>query len=214
MEKEDLEKVVRSKIKPIIDEAMQKFIGARIVEIGTDISDNLAKSPFLDIEIDTSLTFKDAKDVFKKRYVSRLLQTHLGNVSKVADLLGIDRRSIHRLINSLKINIEKIRQNLLSKEYFQEETVKDVIETKLDEYKQIITPQKLKKMYASVPKISKDIIKELPTAPLTLKDAEEAFEKRFIVKSLEENEFNVSKTARHMGLRYETLHRKIKALGL
>jgi DNA-binding NtrC family response regulator len=50
--------------------------------------------------------------------------------------------------------------------------------------------------------------------PPTLKDAEEEFEKRFIVKALEENNFNVSKTSRKIGLRYETLHRKMKALGL
>lgn len=214
MAKEDLEKVVKSRIKPIIDDAMQKFIGARIVEIGTDISDNLAKSHFLDIEVNTRLKFRDAKDLFKKKYVSRLLQTHLGNISKVADILGIDRRSIHRLINGLKINIAEIRKHLLSKEYAQQEAVKGMIETKLDEYKQIIKPEKLKKMYASVPEISKDIIKELPDSPPTLKEAEEEFEKMFIVKVLEENNFNVSRTARKIGLRYETLHRKIKALGL
>ena len=128
MAREDLEKVVKSRIKPIIDDAMQKFIGARIIEIGTDISDSLAKSPFLDIEVDTSLKFKKAKDEFKKKFIARLLQTHLGNISKVAEILGIDRRSIHRLVKGLKIDIAKIRKHLLSKEYAQQEAVKDVIE--------------------------------------------------------------------------------------
>lgn len=214
MAREDLEKVVKSRVKPIIDGAMQKFIGARIVELESDISDSLAKNPLFEVEIDTSLKFKKAKDNFKRSYISKLLQTHLGNISKVADVLGIDRRSIHRLIKSLKINIEKIRKNLLSKEYAQEEAVKDVIESALGEYKQVINPERLKKMYEEVPKLSKDIMKELPKMPPTLKEAEEDFERRFIVRALKENKFNVSKTARKIGLRYETLHRKMKALGL
>ncbi|MBN2111653.1 hypothetical protein JW707_01000 [Candidatus Woesearchaeota archaeon] len=214
MAKEDLEKVMKSRIKPIIEEAMQKFLGARVVEIESDISDRIARSPLVDVEIDTSLSFRKAKDSFKRHYISRLLQTHLGNISKVADLIGIDRRSIHRLIKELKIDVEEIRKNLLSREYAREEAVKDVIESTLDEYKQVVNPQRLKKMYAEVPEISKDILKELPEAPMTLKDALEGFEKMFIMKSLKENGFNVSKTAKKIGLRYETLHRKMKALGL
>lgn len=214
MAKEDLEKVVKNKVKPIIEEAMQKFLGARVVEIGSDISDRVAKSPLIDIEIDTSLSFKKAKDHFKRKYISKFLQTHLGNISKVADLIGIDRRSIHRLINELKIDVEEIRKNLLSREYARKEAVKDVIESTLNEYKQVINPQRLKKMYAGVPEISKDILKALPEAPLTLKEALEEYEKIFIMKVLKENDFNVSKTAKKIGLRYETLHRKMKAFGL
>ncbi len=52
MAREDLEKVMKSRIKPIIDGAMQKFLGARIVEIETDISDRVV-SPLLEVEIDT-----------------------------------------------------------------------------------------------------------------------------------------------------------------
>jgi DNA-binding NtrC family response regulator len=213
MAKEELEKIMKGRIKPIIDSAMQKFIGARVVEIETDISDRLA-NPLLEFEIDTARGFKKSKEMFKKSYVSKLLQTHLGNISKVADILGVDRRSIHRLIKSLKINVDKIRDNLLSEQYAREEEVKDIIEETLGDYKGIISPEKLRKMYAGVPEISKDIIKELPKSPLSLKEAEEEFEKRFIVKALKENKFNISKTARKIGLRYETLHRKMKVLGL
>ncbi len=212
--KEDLERVVKSRVKPIIDSAMQKIIGARIVEIGTDITDRLAKNPLFEVEIDTSKGFKKAKDNFKKMFLTKLLQTHLCNVSKVADLAGIDRRSIHRLIKGLKIGISKIRKNLLSKEYAQEEAVKGVVESAIDEYKQAINPERLKKIYAAVPEISKDLIKELPKSPPTLKEAEEEFEKKFIMKALKENKFNISKTARKIKLRYETLHRKMKSLGL
>ena len=214
MAREDLEKVIKSRVKPIIDEAMQKFIGARIVEIETDISDRVAKSPLFDFEVDTSRGFKAAKDSFKREYIIRLLQTHLANISKAADLAGIDRRSIHRLIKDLKIDISKIRKQLVSAEYAQEEAVKGIVESAIGEYKQVISPQRLKKIYGGVPEISKDITKELPKSPPTLKEAEEEFEKRFILQALKENKFNASKTAKKIGLRYETLHRKMKAFGL
>jgi DNA-binding NtrC family response regulator len=212
--KEDLERVIKSRVKPIIDNAMQKLIGARIVEIGTDITDRLAKNPMFDVEIDTGKSFKKAKEGFKKAFLTKLLQTHLCNVSKVADIAGIDRRSIHRMIKGFRINISRIRKNLLSKEYAQEEAVKDIVESAIDEYKQAINPERLKRIYAAVPEISKDLIKELPKMPPTLKEAEEEFERKFILKALKENKFNISKTARKIKLRYETLHRKMKALGL
>ncbi|MBI5848026.1 MAG: sigma-54-dependent Fis family transcriptional regulator [Nitrospirae bacterium] len=44
-----------------------------------------------------------------------------------------------------------------------------------------------------------------------LKDAREAFEKDFIIKKLEENSWNVSKTAELLDIERSNLHRKIKA---
>ncbi|MCM0604566.1 MAG: sigma-54-dependent Fis family transcriptional regulator [Xanthomonadaceae bacterium] len=48
----------------------------------------------------------------------------------------------------------------------------------------------------------------------TLRDARDAFEKVFIQKSLEENSWNVSKTAQTLGIERSHLHKKIKAYGL
>jgi two-component system, NtrC family, nitrogen regulation response regulator NtrX len=45
----------------------------------------------------------------------------------------------------------------------------------------------------------------------TLKDARESFEKDFITKKLEENNWNVSKTAEILDIERSNLHRKIKA---
>ncbi|NJD56402.1 MAG: sigma-54-dependent Fis family transcriptional regulator [Nitrospirae bacterium] len=45
----------------------------------------------------------------------------------------------------------------------------------------------------------------------TLKDARDAFEKDFIARKLEENGWNVSKTAEILGIERSNLHRKIKA---
>jgi two-component system nitrogen regulation response regulator NtrX len=48
----------------------------------------------------------------------------------------------------------------------------------------------------------------------TLKEARESFEKDFITKKLEENRWNVSKTAELLGIERSNLHRKIKAYGI
>jgi two-component system nitrogen regulation response regulator NtrX len=47
-----------------------------------------------------------------------------------------------------------------------------------------------------------------------LRDAREAFEKHFIIKKLEENKWNISKTAEVLEIERSNLHRKIKAYGI
>ncbi|GBD99391.1 transcriptional regulatory protein ZraR [bacterium BMS3Abin07] len=47
-----------------------------------------------------------------------------------------------------------------------------------------------------------------------LRDAKEAFEKHFIVKKLQENRWNISRTAEVLGIERSNLHRKIKSLGI
>lgn len=213
-EKKELEKVLDTKVKPIVESAMQKFLGVTISEIETDISDKIKKSPMLEFEIFTDLPFKKAKKAFKRFYISRLLRTHFGNVSEVAKILRVDRRSIHRLIKQLKIEIKRFRKELKRAEYIRREAVRGIIETTLDSYKTIINPEKLKDMYAHAGEVSGEIAKELPETPMTLKQAEEEFEKKYLKTFLEQNNWNMSKTAKQIGLRYETLYRKIKALGI
>jgi two-component system nitrogen regulation response regulator NtrX len=48
----------------------------------------------------------------------------------------------------------------------------------------------------------------------TLRDARENFEKDFILKKLQENNWNVSKTAEELEIERSNLHRKIKSLGI
>jgi two-component system nitrogen regulation response regulator NtrX len=45
-----------------------------------------------------------------------------------------------------------------------------------------------------------------------LKDAKMDFERQFIIKKLEENEGNISRTAEAIGLERSNLHKKIKSL--
>ena len=48
----------------------------------------------------------------------------------------------------------------------------------------------------------------------TLRDAREQFERDFIIKKLQENSWNVSKTAEDLEIERSNLHRKIKSLGI
>ncbi|MBI5234012.1 MAG: sigma-54-dependent Fis family transcriptional regulator [Deltaproteobacteria bacterium] len=52
------------------------------------------------------------------------------------------------------------------------------------------------------------------SAHKTLKDARDAFEKNFINRKLEENNWNVSKTAEDIAIERSNLHKKIKAYGI
>ncbi|PKN67803.1 MAG: Fis family transcriptional regulator, partial [Deltaproteobacteria bacterium HGW-Deltaproteobacteria-10] len=59
---------------------------------------------------------------------------------------------------------------------------------------------------------SEALIEPQPTAADSLKDAKMDFERQFIVKKLEENEWNISKTAEAIGLERSNLHKKLKSL--
>ncbi len=48
----------------------------------------------------------------------------------------------------------------------------------------------------------------------TLREAREEFEKEFIIQKLEENDWNITKTAEAIELERSNLHRKIKSYGI
>lgn len=209
MPQKDLEKVLKEKIEPIIDGAFQKFLGVTIKEISTDISDKLKKSPLLDFKVNIDVPFKMAKKMFKKEYIKKVLENSYGNISTVAKLTDIDRRSIHRLVKELKIDVNKIRKDMLKPDYIRQESVKSIIDSTVKGYKDVIRSKKLEEVYKGSFDLSKNIIKELPTEVLTLKEVEEEFEKQYLKKALEKFK-SVTKTAKAIGLRYETLIRKLK----
>lgn len=212
MQQTDLEKVIDTKVKPMLDEAMQNSLGMTIAEIENDISDKLKNTLFFEVEITTALNFKKAKKLFKKQYIARLCRLHFGNISKVAAIAGLDRRSVHRIVNELKISIENFREQEekinYSKQTFVEELVKDTITP----YKTSIMPAKFKALYKQAPTLSNDIAKALPNIEITFKNAETEFEKQYLTKALAENKGNITATAKKIALRYETLHRKLKKL--
>jgi len=213
MVEDQLEKIVESKVKPLLEEAMHKNLGITITELETDISDRLKKSILIDFPINTSIPFKEAKKKFKHAYIARLLQLNFGNVASVAKVAHIDRRSIHRIVAEMKLSVQHIRETL-SKGYVKALAVQDIIQESLQQYKSALNPRKYEAFYKEAPKLSIDIIKELPETPKNLKEAEHDFEKNYLTKALSENNGNISKTARKIGLRFETLHRKLKQLTL
>ena len=208
-----LEDQIEKKVKPILDRAMHRYLGITVDEIKTDVSDQLKQNPVLDLLIDYSKTYKEAKEDFKRQYVTKLLIKFFGNVSEVAKVSGLDRRSIHRLIKQFRISAGKIRKEMAKSEYIKESAVSEIIEVTLEHYKAIINPDKLKSLYAKADEISKEIVKELPEEIVGWKDAEEDFDKKYLTHIMKEEPSTV-KAAKRIRLRYETLHRKLKKLGL
>ena len=213
MTTKNLEEAVKEKITPLLEETMEKSWGITIPKIEEDIADKLLK-PQLHVYIAPNTTFKKAKQYFKKEFIKNELKLHQGNISNLAKMLRIDRRSVHRAIKDLEINVEELRQQQISREEHQEEFVDQTIRTTLDRYKEIIQPHKMEQMYGQLSHLSRNIAKVLPHQELTWKEAENEFEKQFITHALEENRKEISQTAKKIEIRVETLYRKIKKLGI
>ena len=211
--KKDLEETIKEKVNPLVEETMEKSWGVTIPKLETDLSEKLQESS-LNIYISLDKNFSDAKKQFKKEFLKQELKLHLGNISQLAKVLGMDRRSIHRSIKEFKIDIDDLREHEDTPEHFQEVFVDKKIRSTLEQYKGVIHPQKMEDFYKEVPKLSRNIAKFLPKPDMKWKEAEREFEKQFLTKALKENEGNVSKTADQIENRVETLHRKIKKLGL
>ncbi|HLD01184.1 MAG TPA: helix-turn-helix domain-containing protein [Candidatus Nanoarchaeia archaeon] len=207
----NLEETIKDKVQPLLEKSMEKSWGLTIPKLELDLSDRL-KNQHSDLYIPFELDFEPAKHKFKKEFLQRELRRHLGNVSQLAKFLGIDRRSIHRAIKEFKIKVDRLK--FQPPEEFQEEFIDKAIRSTLSEYKKIITPEKMEQMYQEVPSLSRNIAKVLPPPEMTWKEAEQEFERQFLSHALEENLGRVSDTAHKIGIRAETLHRKIKKLKL
>src|SRR3989338_8819645 len=100
----DLEETLTEKVSPLLEETMEKNWGITIPKLGSDITDQL-KKPQLNIYIPLHSTFSKAKKKFKSEFLKRELQLHQGNISQLAKTLEVDRRSIHRTIRDLEIDV-------------------------------------------------------------------------------------------------------------
>ena len=213
LNKKGLEEAIKEKVSPLLEETMEKNWGITIPKIETDITDKL-RNPQMQIYFAPDLTFSSAKKVFKSEFLKKGLLQHLGNVSQLAKTLGIDRRSVHRAIKSLDIDVEELRMKDITGEKYQQEIVDRTLRSAFDKYKEIIQPQKMEKMYSDIPALSRNIAKVLPSSELTWKQAEKEFEKQFLALALKEQENDVSGTAKKLRIRVETLYRKMKKLGI
>lgn len=208
---EELELMIDKKIKPVLENAMHKYLGITVNELESDISDKIKKTSLFEFPVDTSIPFKKAKKLFKKHYIIRLIETNPSSITELADLAGVKRESFHRLIKELEIDLERFRH---LQNYSKETEVQGIIKTALKQFKPFLNDKKYKVMYERIPALSKNVMSELPRVSIPLKEAEEKFEKKYLKKALAENKGNISKTAKTIGLRFETLHRKLKAFNM
>ncbi len=224
--------VIKEKVIPLLEETMEKHWGITIPKLETDITDRLT-NPQLNIYVPQGLKFGKAKKFFKKEFLKRELQLHRGNISHLAKTLELDRRSIHRAIRNLDIKVGQIKGQVkemlsrsaseeelvglskeLSKERYQEEVVDKAIRGTLEQYKQLLRPEKMEELYKDIPTLSRNIVKFIPYQDWSWREAEQEFERQFLRQALEEQGWKVSEAAARIGLRAETLHRKIRKLGL
>src|SRR3989344_332561 len=208
-----LEKVVKDRIEPLLEETMQKFLGITIRELEKDITEKIEHTKLIGITVRTDLPFKDAKKLFKKEFLERTIQTHYGNISEVADVVGLDRRSVHRDLKSLHVDIKKLREKMYKPRYFEKEAVDQLLPRSLDQYKSVIRSEKLGQMVDYVPELSEQIVNILPNTTVRWKDAEREFERIYLKAAIGRYK-NLSETARAIELRYETLLSKMKKLGM
>jgi DNA-binding NtrC family response regulator len=198
----------------IVDDAIKPVLGVSIDELNKDLSEKLSKSPLVSFDVDTKLKFKQAKKKFKQQFLRKLLRISYGNISEVAKRARVDRRSIHRIVKDAGIDVSKIREEMIKPYQIKQKAVGGIIEDVLESYKQVIHPERIAEVYKQVDTVSKEILEELPEKQITLKKAEEEFEREYLKKAFAENDGSLTKTAKKIGLRYETLLRKMKSLGL
>jgi DNA-binding NtrC family response regulator len=206
----NLEKVINDKIIPIINSSTTKALGKPIIQFNEDITTKLKKAG--NYSIDINKKFKDAKRQFKIEFLTNMIKKNCGNISEVARIVEVDRRSIHRIIDDSVV--KEIREKLPKIYDLRYNEINSIIEKSFLEYKNQLSDQKVTKMYEEIPKLVDEIIKEIPIEKVTLKEAEIEFEKEYLLRALTKFNFDINKTAQAIGLRYETLFRKIKILGL
>jgi DNA-binding NtrC family response regulator len=201
---------IAAKVRPLLEEAMHRHLGVHVSEIETDISD-LLRSPLLGFLIDTATSYRHAKSAFQRFYLLRALRRSQGNISEAAVLLGISRRTLHRLLTRHAIHAADRREARAP--YARLTEVQGVIERALTAYRPALNPERFESLYRNAPELSKDIIRELPERMAPLDEAEREFERQYFSQLLKDAPTVVA-AARKAGIRYETLFRKLKSLGL
>ena len=85
-------------------------------------------------------------------------------------------------------------------EEYAEHLVHQTIRSALEEYKEIIQPQKMEKIYQEVPALSRNIAKFFHRSA-HLEQAELEFERQFLSEALKDNRWKIIETAQKIGLR-------------
>ncbi len=100
MTQKDLEETIKEKVTPLLEKSMQHNLGITIPQMEQDITDKLTNP--LHFYIPFNASFKEAKKTFRREFLKQELRHHSGNISALAKVLDVDRRSIHRAIKEFK----------------------------------------------------------------------------------------------------------------
>lgn len=214
MNKHNLEETLKGKVALLLEETMEKSWGIYIPQVQSDITDKLQTSLPAKFYISPANSFQEAKRKFKSEFLKNQLHLHGGNISQLAKFVGLDRRSVHRAIKRFDLHLGDVRREVRHSSSYQEKMIDQTIRFALEGYKDIIQPQKMEKMYQEVPALSRHLAKLLPHNHLTWKQAEREFEKQFLSQALAGHKGKIAETARKLKIQPETLHRKIRKLGL
>jgi len=214
MDKHNLEETIKGKVALLLEETMEKSWGIYVPQVQSDITDKLQISLPAKFYLPAVSSFPEAKRLFKSEFLKNQLHLHGGNISQLAKFVGLDRRSVHRAIKKLELNVHGLRRENVPAGSYQEKMIDQTIRFALDGYKEVIQPQKMEKMYQEVPALSRHLAKILPHHHLTWRQAEREFEKQFLSRALRERQWKVAETARQLKIQPETLHRKIAKLAL
>jgi transcriptional regulator with GAF, ATPase, and Fis domain len=106
-----IERAVLLAETPAADTALRKVVDAESAgkeETTEPPRPSAGEVDVLSVPIDTTTPFKVAKQAmvsdFERLYVTRLLEEHDGNISSAARAAGIDRMSIHKMLNRLGLS--------------------------------------------------------------------------------------------------------------
>ncbi len=207
----DLENAIDTKVKPLLGQTMKRCLGMTVNEIANDISDRLLKTPLVDMAVEFKLPYRMAKEAFRRWFLIKMLKLNCGNITEVARKSGINRRSIHRMIKMYGIEIGRLRGEMIKRDYVKKTAISFMIENTLKNYEHNINSEKLEELYRNVPALSQQILESLPEEAVTLKAAEIEFERQYFARLLDEKK-PIASIAKRIGLRPETLYRKIKRL--
>lgn len=206
-----LEDTIIDKVRPLIHSNIEKTWGLAIPKLEEDITSKLVREQTT-IPIQFSLNYADALNIFKKEFFERELRKH-NNISFLANLLGVSRRSVHRSIKELSIDIPKITK-LEQNNYFKEQEIHNSLREALFEYRTLFREDKMTQLYNTLPNLSKTLAQELPEKQAsTWKIAKRDFETRYLRHHISLGD-KLKDVAKRIGMRAESLSRKLKILNL
>ncbi len=207
MEKGSLEDVMEER-KSIIQNIFNSYLGVSIKELNDDITRKL-DNDMLDLIPENEKDYRKAKRIFIKHYLMRLLRKNYGNIKSTAKDLGVDRRTVHRFVDDFSIDLTSLRKAPSS---YYKDKVYDALEGSIKRYEDVLHPKKLDNIYKKMPDISRSIAENTSPAPdPTLREAEDLFDAIFLKRNIEISD-SLSEAAASMGMRYETLYRKMNRL--